>query len=97
MIISVKCMNQWTPQSTVLRSCICLFLSSYLSCNLAAQGRLAKMGSYVSVGRCMSDYGVNMTSICNGTVTRGTVPPNPDVAGIGVRFFSRKDGHMTIH
>lgn len=43
------------------------------------------MGSYVSVVRCRSDYGMNIT--CNGTVTKGTVPPNPDVAGIGVRFF----------
>lgn len=45
------------------------------------------MGSYVSVVRCRSDYGMNIT--CNGTVInlKGTVPPNPDVAGIGVMFF----------
>lgn len=52
------------------------------------------MGSYVSVARCQSDYGVNVTctgnfDVENGTLmagnySQGAVPPNLDVAGIGV-------------
>lgn len=66
------------------------------------------MGSYISMVRCQSDYGVHV--ICNnsnfnitngdelraGDYSFGTVPPNPDVAGIGVSF-SQPFSHITAY
>lgn len=53
------------------------------------------MGSYISAPKCQSDYKVQINCSHNfnktisntffaGNYTMGSVPPNPDIAGVGV-------------
>lgn len=61
------------------------------------------MGSYVSAVRCRSDYGADVACLSNFNTTKGTlyagnyekgdVPPNPDIAGIGVSTFRRRSNY----
>ena len=47
------------------------------------------MCAFISVERCEADYDVIVN--CPFNLTKGTVAPNPDVAGIGVSLYS---GHL---
>jgi hypothetical protein len=59
------------------------------------------MGAYVSIPYCAAHYNVTLDcTLPNGTesaiggVTRGKFAPDPDIAGIGVRFELR--GHRRL-
>lgn len=81
-------------------------LSFYLPLELSVSNQVAKMGSYVSAVRCRSDYGADVPCLSNfntsngtlfaGNYDKGNVPPNPDIAGIGVSILRHRSNYCSL-